>query len=62
LEKNRLNIPLSRIIAPTVITTDFKVNPGRVRKRMPIARVRMPLMNAFWGEGRKNIFMAYLLK
>jgi hypothetical protein len=39
---------------PTVITTDFRVSPGRERKSIPIAIVRIPLMNAFLGEGRKK--------
>lgn len=56
-ENSKLMIPLNSIMAPMVITTDLRVNPGRERKTTPTAMVRIPLINAFTGDGRKNIFM-----
>jgi hypothetical protein len=61
LENNKLNMPLNRIIPPTVITTDLSVRLGTTRKSIPTARVRIPLMNTFWGEGRNKSFMVVVL-
>ena len=60
-ENSKLNKPFTRIIAPKVMITDLRVNPGKESKRIPTTMVTIPLIKTLSGLGLKNNLMVLIL-